>query len=287
MCFYLAISICNAYFIMVSIMYNYFVGLSPVWQALIAATFTWGVTALGAAVVFFFKDVKKSIMDVLLGFSGGVMIAASFWSLLSPAIEMANSLHMISWLVVVCGFLCGGMLLFGSDKLYNLISKKRKTSVVQDSKTKRTLMLIFSITLHNIPEGLVIGVAFGSIIYGIEGASLISAITLAIGIGLQNFPEGSAVSLPLRREGYSRTKSFFYGQLSGIVEPIAAVIGTLLVLKIQSLLPSLLSFAAGAMIYVVVCELIPESQTGKKKNLITMFTLLGFAVMMVLDVALS
>lgn len=268
-------------------MYNYFVGLSPVWQALIAATFTWGVTALGAAVVFFFKDVKKSIMDVLLGFSGGVMIAASFWSLLSPAIEMANSLHMISWLVVVCGFLCGGMLLFGSDKLYNLISKKRKTSVVQDSKTKRTLMLIFSITLHNIPEGLVIGVAFGSIIYGIEGASLISAITLAIGIGLQNFPEGSAVSLPLRREGYSRTKSFFYGQLSGIVEPIAAVIGTLLVLKIQSLLPSLLSFAAGAMIYVVVCELIPESQTGKKKNLITMFTLLGFAVMMVLDVALS
>lgn len=287
MCFYLAISICNAYFIMVSIMYNYFVGLSPVWQALIAATFTWGVTALGAAVVFFFKDVKKSIMDVLLGFSGGVMIAASFWSLLSPAIEMANSLHMISWLVVVCGFLCGGMLLFGSDKLYNLISKKRKTSVVQGSKTKRTLMLIFSITLHNIPEGLVIGVAFGSIIYGIEGASLISAITLAIGIGLQNFPEGSAVSLPLRREGYSRTKSFFYGQLSGIVEPIAAVIGTLLVLKIQSLLPFLLSFAAGAMIYVVVCELIPESQTGKKKNLITMFTLLGFAVMMVLDVALS
>lgn len=272
---------------MVSIMYNYFVELSPVWQALIAATFTWGITALGAAVVFFFRDVKKSIMDVLLGFSGGVMIAASFWSLLNPAIEIANSLNMISWLVVVFGFLCGGLLLFGSDKLYGFISKKGKLSITQDSRFKRTLMLIFSITLHNIPEGLVIGVAFGSIAYGIEGASLISAITLAIGIGLQNFPEGSAVSLPLRREGYSRAKSFFYGQLSGIVEPIAAVIGTLLVLKIQVLLPFLLSLAAGAMIYVVVCELIPESQTGKKKNLITMFTLIGFAVMMVLDVALS
>lgn len=268
-------------------MYNYFVELSPVWQALIASIFTWGVTALGAAVVFLFRDVKKTIMDVLLGFSGGVMIAASFWSLLSPAIEIADSLNMISWLVVACGFLCGGFLLLCSDKLYSLVSRKSKLSIAQDSRIKRTLMLIFSITLHNIPEGLVIGVAFGSIAYGIEGTSLISAITLALGIGLQNFPEGSAVSLPLRREGYSRAKSFFYGQLSGIVEPIAAVIGTLLVLKIQVLLPFLLSLAAGAMIYVVVCELIPESQTGKSKNLITMFTLIGFAVMMVLDVALS
>lgn len=270
---------------MVSIMFDFFINLSPLCQALIATIFTWLVTMLGAAVVFFFKDIKKVIMDSLLGFSGGVMIAASFWSLLSPAIEIADSLKMISWFVVACGFLSGGLLLFIGDKIYNTISKIN--GILEDDRRKRVLMLIFSITLHNIPEGLVIGVAFGSIAYGIDGASLVSALTLALGIGLQNFPEGSAVSLPLRREGYSRFKSFFLGQISGIVEPIAAVIGALLVIKVQNLLPFLLSLASGAMIYVVVCELIPESQSGDKKNLVTIFTLLGFAVMMILDVALG
>ena len=269
-------------------MVNFFYELSPVYQALLATLFTWGVTMLGAAIVFFFKEVKKGIMDALLGFSAGVMIAASFWSLLSPAIEMAENMQMIAWLVVFLGFLCGGLLLFLGDKIYDFCSKRQKkdSSVTTTSRLKRCLMLVFSITLHNIPEGLVVGVAFGSLAYNLEGATLASALTLTLGIGLQNFPEGSAVSLPLRREGLSRKKAFFYGQLSGFVEPIAAVIGAILVLKIQSLLPFLLAFAAGAMIYVVVEELIPESQTNKKKDLMALFTLIGFSIMMILDVAL-
>lgn len=266
-------------------MINYFSNLSPIVQALLASLFTWGVTILGASIVFFFKKVKKGVMDALLGFSAGVMIAASFWSLLSPAIEMAEGFKMNAWLITFCGFFCGGLLLFLGDKFYNFISEKKKFS--GNVKIKRCLMLIFSITLHNIPEGLVVGVAFGSLAYGIEGATLAAAITLAIGIGLQNFPEGSAVSLPLRREGLSRRKAFFFGQLSGVVEPIAAVIGALLVLKIQTLLPFLLSFAAGAMIYVVVEELIPESQSNSKKDLMALFTLVGFSIMMILDVALG
>ena len=253
-------------------------------QAFVAAHFTWGITMLGSAVVFFFKDVKKDIMDSLLGFSGGVMVAASFWSLLNPAIEMADNLNMIPWIVVTLGFLCGGLFLFLGDIIYDLFQKRKS---INNSKVKRALLLVTSITLHNIPEGLVVGVAFGSVASGIEGATLISAITLAIGIGLQNFPEGSAVSLPLRREGYSRFKSFFLGQLSGIVEPISAVIGAILVLKVQVLLPFLLAVAAGAMIYVVVSELIPESQTSNKRNLVTMVTMLGFIIMMILDVALG
>lgn len=266
-------------------MIDYFSNLSFVNQALIASLFTWGVTMLGSAIVFFFKDVKKSIMDALLGFSAGVMIAASFWSLLNPAIEMANELNMISWLVVFCGFFSGGLLLFLGDKIYDIFTRNKNYS--SNDKIKRCLMLVFSITLHNIPEGLVVGVAFGSLAYGIEGATLAAAVTLAIGIGLQNFPEGSAVSLPLRREGYSRKKAFFLGQLSGVVEPISAVIGALLVLKIQTLLPFLLSFAAGAMIYVVVEELIPESQSNQKKDLMALFTLIGFSIMMILDVSLG
>lgn len=265
-------------------MFNFFKELSPVMQAFIAAHFTWGITMLGSAVVFFFKDVKKDIMDSLLGFSGGVMVAASFWSLLNPAIEMANNLNMIPWIVVTLGFLCGGLFLFFGDIIYDFFQKRKN---INNSKVKRALLLVTSITLHNIPEGLVVGVAFGSVASGIEGATLISAITLAIGIGLQNFPEGSAVSLPLRREGYSRFKSFFLGQLSGIVEPISAVIGAILVLKVQVLLPFLLAVAAGAMIYVVVSELIPESQTSNKRNLVTMVTMLGFIIMMILDVALG
>lgn len=269
-------------------MLEYILGLSPIWLALLATLFTWFVTILGASIVFFFKEVRKGIMDALLGFSAGVMIAASFWSLLSPAIEMAESMHMISWLVVFLGFFGGGLLLFFGDKVYDWYQKRaNKADDVRSHKLKRSLMLVFSITLHNIPEGLVIGVAFGSLAYHIEGAGLLAACTLALGIGLQNFPEGSAVSLPLRREGFSRKKAFFFGQLSGAVEPIAAVVGALLVLKIQVLLPFLLAFAAGAMIYVVVEELIPESQTNQKKDLMALFTLIGFSIMMILDVALG
>ena len=268
------------------VMFSFFLDLSPVIQALIATVFTWAVTMLGASIVFFFREVKKSIMDALLGFSAGVMIAASFWSLLSPAIELADSMNMISWLVVFLGFFSGGLLLFLGDKLYDFIQRKNDKIKISE-KVKRSFMLVFSITLHNFPEGLVIGVAFGSLAYSIEGSILASALTLALGIGLQNFPEGSAVSLPLRRDGFSRKKAFFFGQISGVVEPIAAVIGAILVLKIQSLLPFLLSFAAGAMIYVVVEELIPESQSNKKKNLMALFTLIGFSIMMILDVGLG
>lgn len=270
-------------------MINWFFGLSPVIQALLATLFTWFVTMLGASIVFFFKEVKKSIMDALLGFSAGVMIAASFWSLLSPAIDMADNMKMITWLVVFLGFFSGGLLLFLGDKLYDFLQNKmkKKTDSNTSNKLKRCLMLVFSITLHNIPEGLVVGVAFGSLAYNLTGSTIASALTLALGIGLQNFPEGSAVSLPLRREGFSRKKAFFFGQLSGAVEPIAAVVGALLVLKVQVLLPFLLSFAAGAMIYVVVEELIPESQSNKKKDLMALFTLIGFSIMMILDVSLG
>lgn len=270
-------------------MIDYLLQASPVLQAFVATLFTWGVTALGASIVFFFKRVNKSALDAMLGFAAGVMIAASFWSLLSPAIEMAENLNMISWLIVFLGFFSGGLLLFIGDKCYDLYEKRnpKKHHESKNKSFKRCLMLIGSITLHNIPEGLAVGVAFGSLAYGLNGSNLAAAITLAIGIGLQNFPEGSAVSLPLRREGYSRKKAFFYGQMSGVVEPIAAVIGAILVTKIQYLLPFLLAFAAGAMIYVVVEELIPESQTNKKKDLMALFTLVGFSIMMILDVSLG
>lgn len=264
-------------------MVDFFINLNPILQALIATLFTWGVTAIGASLVFFFKNVNKTFMDAMLGFAAGVMIAASFWSLLSPSIEMATNLNMIPWLVAFLGIMCGGLLLFVGDKLYDYFDQKKNKS----SGFKRSVMLITSITLHNIPEGLVVGVAFGSLIYGLEGATLMNACLLALGIGLQNFPEGTAVAVPLRREGLSRKKAFFYGQLSGIVEPIAGVIGALLVLKIRFLLPFLLAFAAGAMIYVVVQELIPESQTNKKKEVMAMFTLVGFSIMMILDIALG
>lgn len=266
-------------------MLDSFNDLSPVLQAFLACIFTWSITALGASIVFFFKKVNKTLMDALLGFAAGVMVAASFFSLISPALEMAEELKMNSWIVISLGFLSGGVLLFIGDKVYDYLSRLRKDE--NSNKAKRCFMLISSITLHNIPEGMAVGVAFGSLAYSLTGATLSSALALALGIGLQNFPEGSAVSLPLRREGYTRGKAFFYGQLSGIVEPIAAVIGALLVLKIQLILPFLLAFAAGAMIYVVVEELIPESQTNKKKDLMALFTILGFMVMMILDVALG
>ena len=262
--------------------------LNPIIQALLATLFTYSVTALGAALVYFFKKVNKNLMDGMLGFAGGVMISASFFSLINPAITMSLSLNLTPWVVVTIGFMSGGLLLFIGDKVYDLYEirhpKKRNN---KKENLKRSLMLMASITLHNIPEGMAVGVAFGSVVYGIEGATLISAWTLALGIGLQNFPEGTAVSMPLRREGFSRNKSFFLGQLSGIVEPIAGVIAALLVIKIRLLLPFLLSFAAGAMIYVVVEELIPESQTNEKKDLMAIFTLIGFSVMMILDIALG
>ena len=223
-------------------------------------------------------------MDAMLGFSAGVMIAASFFSLITPALEMAKNLNINIPVVISLGFILGGTLLFIGDKIYDLIDKGKDNN---KNSRKRCFMLISSITIHNIPEGLAIGVAFGSLAYNVTGSSILSAITLALGIGLQNFPEGSAVSLPLRREGYSRKKAFFYGQLSGIVEPISAVIGTILVLKIKTILPFLLAFAAGSMIYVVVEELIPESQTNPKKDLMAFFTLFGFVLMMILDITLG
>ena len=263
--------------------------INPIIGALLATLFTWTVTALGASIVFFFKKINKNVMDAMLGFAAGVMIAASFWSLLSPGIEMARNLNMIPWLITFIGFISGGLLLYIGDKVFNYFDKKlsKNKNNTGIPSFKRCLMLIFSITLHNIPEGLAVGVAFGSVVYGLGGATISSACLLALGIGLQNFPEGTAVSVPLRREGMNTKKAFFYGQLSGIVEPISGVLGALLVLKVRMLLPFLLSFAAGAMIYVVVQELIPESQTNKRKDLMALFTLIGFSVMMILDVALG
>ena len=259
-------------------MFDWFMNLNYVYQALLATLFTYFLTALGASIVFFFKNISKNIMDAMLGFAAGVMTAASFFSLLSPAIEHCEALDLTPWLIIFLGFFSGGLLLFISDKVFNKLLSK---------KNKRILMLVSSITIHNIPEGLAVGIAFGSIYYGLTGATTLSAIMLAIGIGLQNFPEGSAVSIPLLREGMSRKKAFFYGQLSAIVEPIFGVLGALLVLKVRILLPFFLSFAAGAMIYVVVSELIPESQSNKKKEAMAIFTIIGFSVMMILDVALG
>ena len=259
-------------------MFNWFINLNYVHQALIATLFTYLLTALGASIVFFFKNISKNIMDAMLGFAAGVMTAASFFSLLSPAIEHCEELNLTAWLVISIGFFSGGMLLFISDKIFNKLLSK---------KNKRILMLVSSITIHNIPEGLAVGIAFGSVYYSLTGATTLSALMLAIGIGLQNFPEGSAVSIPLRRDGMSRSKAFFYGQLSAIVEPIFGVLGAILVLKVRTLLPFFLSFAAGAMIYVVVSELIPESQSNKKKEIMAIFTIIGFSIMMILDVALG
>ena len=259
-------------------MFDWFINLNYVYQALLATLFTYLLTALGSSIVFFFKNISKNIMDAMLGFAAGVMTAASFFSLLSPAIEHAESLNMTPWIIISIGFFSGGLLLFLSDKIFNNLLNK---------KNKRILMLVSSITIHNIPEGLAVGIAFGSVYYGLTGATTLSALMLTIGIGLQNFPEGSAVSIPLRRDGISRSKAFFYGQLSAIVEPIFGVLGAILVLKARILLPFFLSFAAGAMIYVVVSELIPESQSNKKKEVMAIFTIIGFTIMMILDVALG
>ncbi len=263
-------------------MIEFYIHLNPILQALIACIFTFSITALGAGLVIFFKNINKNILDAMLGSAAGVMIAASFWSLLSPAISLAETLKMNIILVITTSFISGGLLLFVGDKIFSNLKIKNK-----DNNLKKTIMLVSSITLHNIPEGLAIGVAFGTIAYGLDGATLTSACLLAFGIGIQNFPEGTAVSVPLRKYGLSRKKSFILGSLSGIVEPIAGVIGAILALKIRILLPFLLAFAAGAMIYVVVVELIPESQSNERKDLMAMFTLIGFTIMMMLDVMLG
>ena len=258
-----------------------YLNINPVLMAFLATVFTWLITLLGASLVFFFKKINKTILDIMLAISSGIMIAASFWSLILPSLELADSLGMNKIIIPSIGFLLGGLLIYLTD----IIIKKIKKDL--SNNKKRCFMLISSITLHNIPEGLAIGIAFGSIIHNIDGASISNAIGLAIGIGIQNFPEGAAVSIPLRCEGFSRSKSFFYGQLSGFVEIISGVLGALLILKIRFILPFFLTFAAGAMIYVVASELIPECETNKSKGLISMCILFGFILMMTLDVLLG
>ena len=262
----------------------------PVTQALVATLFTWGVTALGAALVFFTRTVNVRLMDAMLGFAAGVMIAASFWSLLAPGIEMAREMGQIPWVTAAVGFMAGGAFMRVTDRLLPHLHPGFGVEHSEGIKTswQRSTLLVLAITLHNIPEGLAIGVAFGAVSAGLSSATLGAAIALAIGIGLQNFPEGAAVSLPLRREGMGRAKSFLYGQASGMVEPVAGIIGAAFVLYMQSVLPYALSFAAGAMIFVVVEELIPESQQNEKHiDLVTLATMLGFTTMMILDVALG
>jgi ZIP family zinc transporter len=268
---------------------NWLRGFDPVVQALFATLFTWGVTALGASLVFFFKTIDRKVLNGMLGFAAGVMIAASFWSLLAPAIAMAELTSTPAWIPAAVGFLAGGGFLLGVDKILPHLHLNQPIEEAEGIKTswQRSILLILAITLHNIPEGLAVGVAFGAVAANIPSASLAGAVALAIGIGIQNFPEGAAVSIPLRREGFSRTKSFIYGQASGIVEPIAGVIGAFAVIAMKPILPYALSFAAGAMIFVVVEELIPESQQDSKTDISTIGAMLGFAIMMILDVALG
>ncbi len=261
---------------------DWFININPVLQGLIATIFTYLVTAAGAALVFFFKSMNKKILDLMMGFAAGVMIAASFWSLLSPAIELSLELGKNAWLTAAVGFAAGGLFVIGSDLLLS------RAEFIQNKGTalKRSILLISAVTLHNIPEGLAVGVAFGCVSLGLSGTSMIAAIMLAIGIGLQNFPEGICVALPLRRDGVSRLKSFLIGQASGFVEPIAGVLGVLCALTVRSILPLALTFSAGAMIAVVCSELIPESFKDNK-TIAAFGVLLGFIVMMVLDVALG
>lgn len=262
---------------------------SPVTQALFATLFTWGVTALGAATVFAMKNVHQKVLDGLLGFAGGVMIAASFWSLLAPSIELAEQQGVPAWIPASVGFLLGGIFLRSIDAFLPHLHIGSPIEEAEGLSTtwRRSILLVTAITLHNIPEGLAVGVAFGAVSLGLESASLAAAVALAIGIGLQNFPEGIAVAMPLRREGMSRWKAFWYGQASGVVEPIAGVLGAAAVLVLRPTLPYALAFAAGAMIFVVVEEVIPESHQEGNADLATMGLMIGFTFMMVLDVALG
>lgn len=276
-------------------MMEWFHGIPPIMQAFLATLFTWGMTALGAALVFTSKKLNQKVFDGMLGFAGGVMIAASFWSLIAPALEMAErDSSLPGWIPAAVGFMLGGLFLWTADKiiphLHPSLDPTRDGHQPEGMGTRnkrRSTLLVFAITLHNIPEGLAVGVAFGAVANGTSTESLAGAIALAIGIGIQNFPEGLAVSMPLRGEGMSRRKAFFYGQLSGMVEPMAAVIGVLAVTLITPLLPYALCFAAGAMIFVVAEEVIPGSQENGNKDLASMSLMIGFTVMMILDVALG
>jgi len=270
---------------------EFFKGMSPLMQGFTGSLFTWFVTALGAAMVFFIKDIRKGYMDTLLGFTGGVMLAASFWSLLNPALEMAEvqGYEKMAWLPVGIGFLGGAVFLYLLDQFLPHLHLNSPIEQKEGVKTNwnRTVLLVLAITLHNIPEGLAVGVAFGAVAEGLPGADLAGAIALTIGIGIQDFPEGMAVALPLRRFGLSRRKSFMWGQLSGMVEPVAGVLGVALVMIASSILPYALAFAAGAMIYVVVEEVIPESQSNGHNDKSTLGLMCGFVLMMALDVGLG
>ena len=261
--------------------------LPPVIQALLATCFTWAMTALGAAGVFTARDISRKVLDGMLGFAAGVMIAASYWSLLAPAIEMSEGKDIPAWVPAVVGFLSGGIFLRGIDAILPHLHIGFRTEEAEGPKTswRRSTLLVLAITLHNIPEGLAVGVAFGAVAAGLPSATLAAAVALAIGIGIQNFPEGLAVSVPLRRDGMSRLKSFWYGQLSAVVEPIAGVIGAAVVIVAQPILPYALAFAAGAMIFVVIEEVIPEAQRGGNADFATLGGMVGFAIMMLLDVA--
>jgi ZIP family zinc transporter len=270
-------------------MYEWFTSLGPVVQALLATLFTWGLTALGAATVFPFRDVPQKVLDALFGFAGGVMLAASYFSLLAPAVSMAErSGGAPAWLQATGGFLAGGVFLWGADKLLPHLHSYRERDEAEGVPTqwRRSVLLVLAITLHNLPEGLAVGVAFGAAAT-FPDAHISEAIALALGIGLQNFPEGVAVAMPLRREGYGRLKSFWYGQLSAVVEPIGGVAGAAFVLAARPALPFALSFAAGAMVYVVVEEVIPAAQEHGHDDLVTNALMVGFAVMMSLDVGLA
>lgn len=266
---------------------EYFSQLDPIQGALYATLFTWGITGLGASSVFLFKSMSRRTLDGMLGFTGGVMVAASFWSLLSPAIEMSAGEGFVKVMPSAIGFGLGALFIFGLDKILPHIHINFKKSEGIKTPWRRTTLLVLAITLHNIPEGLAIGVLFGGVASGIPEASIAGAVVLAFGIGLQNFPEGIAVAMPLRRSGVSRLKSFWYGQLSAIVEPIAGVIGAVAVTFFTPLLPYALAFAAGAMIFVVVEEVIPETQLDKYTDIATLGFIGGFIIMMSLDVSLG
>lgn len=270
-------------------MKEWFIELGPIWQAFIGGLFTWAMTAVGAAFVFFFKEMKRRLLDAMLGFAAGVMLAASFWSLLLPAIELSKSEDKIEWFVPALGILVGCLALLFIEKLIPHLNYGKKRTEAEGIPTKwnKSILLVLAITLHNIPEGLALGVSFGAASLGLNHATIGAGIALAIGIGIQNLPEGSVVSVPLRGEGLSQRKSFFYGQLSGSVEPVFAVLGAYAVISMTAMLPFSLSFAAGAMIYVVVKELIPESHAHGNIVTATFSTILGFIVMMILDVTLG
>ena len=266
---------------------TYLESINPIRAALYAGLFTWIVTGLGAALVFFFKGSSRAFLDTMLGFTGGVMVAASFWSLLSPAIDMSAGSGFTRVIPAAVGFFFGALMLYGLDKVLPHIHINFKESEGVKTKWHKTTLLVLAITLHNIPEGLAVGVLFGGVAAGFDGATIGGAVALAIGIGLQNFPEGFAVSMPLRRQGVSKFKSFWFGQLSAVVEPVAAVLGAWAVYSFRPILPYALAFAAGAMIFVVVEEVIPETQQDKYTDLATMGFIVGFIVMMSMDVGLG